>query len=85
MPLTPPLFHENRFIIDFKVKAELFNSLFSKQCSLITKNSKLPTSPSYLTDKGLSTIIFSDEDIGTIIRCLNPNKAQGYDKFSPHV
>ena len=35
MSLIPPLFHENRFITDFKEKAELFNSFFSSQCSLL--------------------------------------------------
>ena len=71
IPLTTPLFHENRFITDFKEKAELFNSVFSKQCSFINDNSKLSTSPSYLTDKSLSTITFSPEDVGKIIRSLN--------------
>ena len=37
IPLIPPLFHENRFLTDFKEKAELFNSFFAKQCSLIRK------------------------------------------------
>ena len=44
IPLIPPLFHENRFITDFKGKAELFNSFFAKQCSLIRNDSELPTS-----------------------------------------
>ena len=35
IPLIPPLFHGNRFITDFKEKAELFNSFFSNQCSLL--------------------------------------------------
>ena len=82
IPLIPPLFHENRFIIDFKEKAELFNSFFSKQCSLITNNSKLSTSLSYLTDKRLPTITFSAEDVGKIIWSLNPNKAHGHDNLS---
>ena len=28
IPLIPPLFHENKFVTDFKEKAELFNSHF---------------------------------------------------------
>ena len=82
IPLIPPLFHENRFIIDFKEKAELFNSFFSKQSSLITSNSKLPTSPSYLTDKRLYTITFPAKDIGKIIPSLDPNKAHDHDNLS---
>ena len=30
IPCIPPLFHENKFIIDFKEKAELFNHFFCK-------------------------------------------------------
>ena len=82
IPLIPLLFHENRFKIDFKEKAKLFNSFFSKQCSLITNNSKLLTSPSYLADKRLTSITFSADDIGKIIRSLNPNKAHGHDNLS---
>ena len=45
-------------------------------------NSKLPTSPSYLTDKRLSAFTFSTDDKGKIIRSLNPNKTQGHDNVS---
>ena len=42
IPLIPPLFHENKFVKDFKEKVELFNSRFGKQYSLISNSSKLP-------------------------------------------
>ena len=48
MPLIPPLFHENKFVKDFKEKAEIFNSFFVKQRSLIKNNSKLPLHLHYL-------------------------------------
>ena len=34
IPCIPPIFHENRFVTNFKEKAELFNSFFAKQCSV---------------------------------------------------
>ena len=56
------------FITDFKEKAELFNYFFSKQCSLLANHSKLPASLSFRTDKRLSSVTFSAEDIGKIIQ-----------------
>ena len=40
IPVNPPLFHKNKFLTDFKKKAELFNSFFAKQCFLIKNDSK---------------------------------------------
>ena len=81
--LIPPLFHENRFITDFKEKAELFNSFFSNQCSLLKNRSKLPTNLRYVTDKRLQrTINFTIDNIEKIIISLNPNKAHGHDNIS---
>ena len=82
IPFIPPLFRENRFITDFEEKAELFNSFFDKQCSLIRNNSELPTSLTFYTDNRLSTISFSHEDVGKFIQNLNPNKAHGHDNIS---
>ena len=59
IPLIPPLYYDNRFITDFKEKAELFNSFFSKQCSLISNNSSLPSYINYTTEKCLSTVALS--------------------------
>ena len=54
----PPLFHENKFITDFKEKAELSNHFFVNQCSLWSNNSALPTNLPQLTSKCLDSIIF---------------------------
>ena len=78
----PPLFYENRFITDFKEKAQLFNIFFSKQCSLIPNNSSLPADVNYITDKRLSTVTFSARDIRKIIQNLDSNKAHGHDNLS---
>ena len=82
IPLIPPLYYENRFINDFEEKVELFNSFFSKQRSLLANHSELPTSLSFRTDKRLSSVTFSAEDIGKIIQCLDHNKAHGHDNIS---
>ena len=41
IPVIPPIFHDNKFITDFKQKAEIFNSHFSKQCTPLINNSKI--------------------------------------------
>ena len=82
IPLIPPLFHENKFVIDFKEKAELFNSFFAKQCSLIKNSSKLPSLLHYLTDNRLSSVRFSQDDIAKIIQNLDPDKAYRHDNIS---
>ena len=82
IPLIPPLFHENKFVTDFKEKAELFNSFFAKQCSLIKNSSKLPSHLHCLTDNRLSSVRFSQDDIAKIIQNLDPNKAHGHDNIS---
>ena len=45
-------------------------------------HSELPTSLSYQTNKRLSSVTFSAEDIGKIIEGLDHNKAHGHDNIS---
>ena len=78
----PPLFHENKFITDFKEKSELFNHRFINQCSLLSNNSVLPTNLPQLTSKCLDSIHFLSSDIAKIISRLDPNKAHGHDMLS---
>ena len=81
-PIIPPLFYENRFVTDFKKKAELFNSFFAKQCTIINNGSSLPTELLLKTDKSLSNITFSSDDILKIIQNLDSEKAHDFDKIS---
>ena len=76
------MFHENKFLTDFKEKAELFNVFFAKQCSLIKNSSKLPWHLHYSTDNRLSFIIFSQDDIAKIIQNLDPKKAHCHNNIS---
>ena len=41
--------------------------------------SKLPSKFTLYTDNRLSTVTFSQDDIGKIIQNLNPHKAHGHD------
>ena len=61
IPFISPLYYDNRFLTDFKEKTELFNSFFSKQCSLISSNSSLPSYINYTAEKRLSTVAPSVE------------------------
>ena len=82
IPCIPPLLHENKFIIDFRRKAEIFNTFFAKQCSLINTCSDLPTTLTKKTHESLSTIRFRSDDTLKIIKNFDPNKAHGHDMIS---
>ena len=85
IPCIPPLFENNEYITDFKKKAELFNSFFGNQCSLISNNSQLPPTLSYRTNERLSSVKIIDDDILKLIAKLDPNIAHGHDKISIHT
>ena len=82
MPLISPLYHQNDFVTNFKIKAELFNSFFANQCSLIKNDSKLPSHLNYKTNNRLLTAKFSIDGIAKIPQNLDANKAHGHDKIS---
>ena len=65
-----------------KKKSELFNSFFAKQCTHIENRSNLPTQILRRTNKSLNTINLTEkDDILSVIRKLNPNKARGHDQI----
>ena len=67
---------------DFKEKAELFNSNFVTQCSLISNSSKLLSHIQYLTDNRLSSVSSSQEKIAKVIENVDSNKAHSRDDIS---
>ena len=85
IPCIPPLKHRNKYVTDFKEKAEIFNSLFAEQCSLMNNSSKLPPTLSKRADKFISSVSFSSNDVARIIRDLDPDKAHGHDMISIHI
>ena len=80
-PKIPPLFINNRFILDCSEKAKRFNDFFSHQCKPIINSSVLPNLI-FLTDKIIDHLTIGDNDIAAIIRNINPNKATGSDGIS---
>ena len=62
-----------------KEKAELFNSFFTKQCSIIDNGSEIPSFLHPKTEEFLSNITFTESDIEKVIQNLNSNKAHGHD------
>ena len=75
----PALSHQNKYVIDFKEKAKIFNSFFSEQCFLMNNSTKLPSTFLEKAEKIISSISFSSNDIAKIIRDLDPNKPRGPD------
>ena len=83
VPCIPPIFHDNKFVTDFSKRADLFNSFFVKQCSIIENNSVLPSSTISVTDQYLANIKFTlKDDIKRIICKLDLSKAHRRDMIS---
>ena len=80
-PKIPPLLHMGNFVINCTEKAKLFNDHFAKQCTLLINDCVLPEF-TYLTDKRIETVTINDDNILSLIRGLNPNKAAGSDGIS---
>ena len=76
-----PLLVNGVIISNFSPKASLFNKLFASQCTPLQNSSGLPTF--YLkTDKTLSSLNLSENDIFAIIKNLNSSKSHGWDTIS---
>ena len=82
VPRIPPILYNNKFVVNCKEKACLFNEYFLEQCKPIANNSVLPDYINYKTESKLTTIIFSNDDILSMIRAMNPNKSHGFDNIS---
>ena len=82
IPYIPPLFHDNKFIVDFKENSEIFTSFIAEQYSLIDNVSALPSPFLLITDKSLSDVDFSKKDIKSL-RKLDLSKAHDCKMVSP--
>ena len=82
MPVIPPHLVNNKFVTNFKAKANIFNVFSSKQCTPLVNGSKQPENQVYLTNSRINSVAFSDDLVIKIIRNLNVNKADGHDDIS---
>ena len=83
VPIIPPLYENNRYVSDFKAKADLFNTHFSKQCSLISNSSSLPDERfGPLSHPSLSSFTIDVDLLLNLIRSLDINKSHGFDQIS---
>ena len=85
IPLIPPLLVDNKLVIDFLDKANLFNNFFAKQCTPISNSSTVPESINFVTRERLSSLESFVNDIVKIIGSLDQNKAHGHDKISIRI
>ena len=60
-------FHQNKYVTNFKKKAELFNCFFAKQGSIINNSSELPSNIWKKTNKSISKVTFTSDNIATLI------------------
>ena len=85
IPCIPPLYHDDKFVCDFKEKSKIFNNYFAQQCSVINNNSTVPERILYRTDASLAKVVFTTDDIANIIKNLDSNKSHGHDNVSIHM
>ena len=82
IPIILPLLINSELILDFKIKANYFNSFFASHCTPLNSNNKVPGSQTNIADSKLSSLQCEDKDIIKITRLLNINKVQWHDDIS---
>ena len=83
-PRIPPLLVNNKFILECKEKAILFNDFFANQCKPIQNGSLLPQFR-LLTKRIINNVVIDSDEILLLIRNTNPNKSNGPDLITGHM
>ena len=78
-PIIPPVLVNGELVSDFEQKANFFNNYFASQCTPVKNGIKLQNF-SYKTEKVLTSFNIKDDDILSIIKNLNVDKAHGWDQ-----
>ena len=81
-----PAVHNDRNVLvsDVSEKANIFNSFFAKQCSLIETASVLPPE-AFITNARLTNLDFDEAKVLALVESLNVNKAHGWDGISTRM
>ena len=85
VPVIPSLLFNGAFVTDFQKKANIFNSLFSRQGILVSNNSVLSREFTYMAEEDIQSVTFSESDVIKIIKALDVNKAHGHDNISVRI
>ena len=70
--------YKKQFFTDFQLRSEIFNSHFANHCSSIKNYSRIPSKLLLATEKSSSSVKFSEVDILSVTRKLDPSKAHGH-------
>ena len=76
------MYHNGKFVCDFKEKSKIFNYYFAQSCLVINSNSTVPERILYRTDASLAKIVFIIDNIADIIKNRDSNKSHGLDNIS---
>ena len=82
IPLIPPILVNGTFITKICEKITIFNRFFADQCTLINNNNNTLPPFEYKVNSKFDNIAFTENEIISIIRSLNHNKAHGWDAIS---
>ena len=79
----PPMYDEanDRYAVDSKTKADMFNNYFLSHSKVDTSNAKLPNMD-IPPDQILNSINVSECEVFDQLQCLDTNKACGHDRLS---
>ena len=80
-PEIPSILVNNLFILNCREKAKMFIDVFSQQCKPVINYRVLPNF-NYLPNEKIERIPIENNDIISLIRKLNPTKANGSDGIS---
>ena len=81
-PKIPPLLVNNLFIINCREEARYFNDDFHNDVNLLSIIVYYPPTLPFLTDKRINYITIENDEIISLIRKINPNKATGPEGIS---